>query len=710
MLPFLLEIGTEELPSWYIAEGALELASGIKMVLNKIQVNHGPVRTYGSPRRISVLVESVSPMTQVREERRRGPAKIASFDAKGFPTSAAIGFARANSLEVQDLIVEETERGPYLFAIKEMGGEPTSELLASTLHNVIQEIPAPRKMRWGSGRTSFIRPIQWVTALFGSELVPFEVAGINAGSITYGHRFLSPGPIEIRDPRDYVQLLSEAEVLVDVEERLEATKRELKAAIGKRNLKVTIDQNLLDEVTNLVEKPFGILGEYDHSHLELPEEVLRTVMMKHQRFFPISGLNGQIAPFFAAISNNSVKNVHVVRNGYQQVLNGRLQDAKYFWEADRKFKLLEHADRLSGINFHRKLGTIADKVARIRRSTISVSRVLAISKEARKQLEEVLPIYQADLSTEMVAEHPDLEGTMGKEYALSEGLEPEIAQILEEGRLPKASMNRLPGNNVGALLSVMDRLDTITGFFSIGSGPTGSTDPYGLRRAAVAVVRILNRQGWKIPARDLISISAGTLRPLLNSESEATVEEVSRFLHERMVSILQEHGIKTSITRAAADIKLPVIHNARRALLLSHLCTIGEFPDLLALFKRASNLIGETNTDGQINPALFRDPAESYLAKSLGQFREATRALIEKADKAFIPWDLQANLPDRPQELSHEISGILAIKEPLDNFLDKVLVMADEEEVKRNRLALLKEVKETLSSLGNLERVEGVTL
>ena len=710
MLPFLLEIGTEELPSWYIAEGALGLGSGIKKVLNKIQVNHGPVRTYGSPRRISVLVESVSPTTQVREERRRGPAKIASFDTKGFPTSAAIGFARANSLEVEDLIVEETERGPYVFAIKKMGGEQTPDLLASILHNIVQEIPAPRKMRWGSGKTSFIRPIQWVTALFGSELISFEVAGINAGSITYGHRFLSPEPIEIRDPRDYVQLLSEAHVLVDVEERLEATKRELKAVIGKRDLRVTIDQNLLDEVTNLVEKPFGILGEYDHSHLDLPEEVLRTVMMKHQRFFPISRLNGQIAPFFAAISNNSVKNVHVVRNGYQQVLNGRLQDAKYFWEADRKFKLLEHADRLSGINFHRKLGTVADKVARIRSSTSSVSRILGISKEERKQLEEVLPIYQADLSTEMVAEHPDLEGTMAKEYALSEGLEPEIAQLLEEGILPKASMNRLPENNVGALLSVMDRLDTITGFFSIGSGPTGSTDPYGLRRAAVAVVRILNRQGWQIPARDLISISAVTLQPLLNSESEATVAEVSRFLHERMVSLLQDHGIKTSITRAAVDEKVSVIQNSRRALLLSHLCTIEEFPDLLALFKRASNLIGETNIEEQMNPALFRDPAELHLAKFLGQFREATQALIGQADKAFKPWDLQANLPERPQPLSHEIKGILAIKEPLDNFLDKVLVMADDEEVKRNRLALLNEVKTTLSRLGNLERVEGITL
>lgn len=708
MSDLLFEIGTEELPDWYVTQAHEALPALMRERLEAVQLEHGDMRSFATPRRIAVIVEDVAATTRQRVEERRGPPAGIAFDEEGIPTKAALGFAETNGVRPEDLEVEETDKGKYVFVRKRVGGAAAEEVLPGLLAEIVADLPAPRKMRWAEVPTPFVRPVAWLLAKLGTHTLELEAAGVRSGDVSYGHRFLAPGPVAIYEPATYVGALRDAEVLADVAERREATWNAASEAAAARSLSVVEDPGLLAEVGNLVEAPFGILGTFDDAYLALPDEVLTTVMIRHQRYFPTRHEDGSLASSFVGVSNNRVPDEDVVRRGYEQVLSGRLYDARFFWDADRAKSLSQHAWGLSGIGFHKELGTMADKVARVGDGAKAMAAVLELNTAELGTLEKALPIFRSDLATDMVYEFPELEGTMAKAYALADGQPKAVADALEGGVQPKGPTQPLPATSVGALLAVADRLDKLVGFFALDRRPTGSADPFGLRRDGVSIARILNARGWRVAPSELIGAAVQAYADAKVDVALAVASDVDTFLWDRISALLAEEGMPVSIVRAACADHPPVITAARRAHLLATLSQHEEFPQLLTLYKRAANLATKAETDAVVDPDRFEDPHEPPLHRALPDAGEGVSALMAAARKSLTPWDLGRGPAGSLPSLDAEIGAILALKEPLDEFLDNVLVMVDDKAVRRNRLALLREVQVTLGEFGRLEELEGI--
>jgi glycyl-tRNA synthetase beta chain len=709
MPELLFEIGTEELPSWYVRRGSEALASGLCERLERSRIAYGEVHVYATPRRLAVLVSDLAAASERRTEARRGPAAAAAFDASGAPTRAAQGFARGQGIDPSALTVEETERGSYVFAHIEVGGVESAEVLPPLLAELVATLPAPRKMRWGEGETPFVRPVAWLLALLDSEVLPVEAAGQSAGRTTYGHRFLAPEPIEVDSPASYLSSLREAQVLADRAERRTVTLEAARAAAAEAGLELAEDPALIDEVTDLVELPIGVLGRFDSAYLSLPDEVLMKVMIQHQRYFPTrERAGGPLAASFVSVSNNRVPDVDLIRRGYQQVLDGRLYDARFFWDADLGKSLSQHAWGLSGIGFHKKLGSMADKVARVADVSPAAAESAGLAADETQALEGALPIFRADLATEMVVEFPELEGVMARAYALEEGLPERVAAALEDGVLPRGPGAPLPSGEAGALLAVMDRLDKLVGFFSLGQRPSGSADPFALRRDANAVARVLTARGWSVRPAELIAHTIDAYRSAKIDIGEGAAADVEAFLWDRVASLLAEEGVATSVVRAAVADGPAVITAARRAHLLSALLEHPEFPDLMTLSKRAANLAATAPAGLDPAPNRFEDPHEAPLHAALPAARRSVDDLVAAMRRSFGAWDLGAGPAGPLGGIDDPLEALLALKAPLDAFLDNVLVMVEDSALRDNRLALLAAVRDVLAPLGALEELEGM--
>lgn len=701
----LFEIGTEELPSWFVRQANEALPALMGARLAAAQLEHGAVRAFATPRRLAVLVDDVAATSARRVEDRRGPAASAAFGADGAPTRAALGFAAANGVDPAALEVRETDKGAYVYASKTVGGEAAIELLPDVLAGLVDDLPAPRRMRWGDLDVAFVRPLAWLTALLGDRVVPVRFAGLEAGRLTRGHRFLHPGAVELGHADAYVEALAAADVIVERQARRDAVVAAASAAADAAGLLLERDAALEEEVTDLVESPSAILGGFDARFLDLPEAVLATVMIHHQRFFPTREVAGSFAPSFVAISNNRVPDDGVVRGGYEQVLRGRLDDARFFWDADRRRTLAQHAWSLAGIGFHKELGSMADKVARVAQSTRRLADVLGVGKEEAATLKQALPLFRADLATQMVYELPELEGTMGAAYARAEGLPDEVASALEEGALPRGPGGALPHGRVGALLAVADRLDTVMAFFAIGRRPSGSADPFGVRRAALGALRTLTAQGWRVPlAKVLDAVAAGFTTPSVEAE---TLADVERYLWDRVAGLLAEESLPPMVVRAAVHGSRSVVGAARRAHLLHALVEVPAFGDLLTLHKRAANLARQAPVGARVKPGLFRDPVEAPLHDALPEARRGVERLMAGVRKQLAPWDLGTGPAATLNDLDAAVADVVRLKGPLDAFFEGVLVMVDDLDVRTNRLALLAEVAEALADLGALAQLEG---
>ncbi|MEX2543478.1 MAG: glycine--tRNA ligase subunit beta [Trueperaceae bacterium] len=707
MPDLLFEIGTEELPSWYVSQGRIALVSGIEKALEDARLPHGQIHGFATPRRLAVLVEGLADASERRSEKRRGPPESAAFKA-GEPTKAALGFAETNGVDPSELTVEETDKGRYVFVTKEVGGTPAAEVLPELLSSLLENLPAPRKMRWGEVETAFVRPVSWLVALLGGEVIDLEAGGQRSGRTSRGHRFLAPGAIELAEPASYLAALREAHVLADADERARATRDAVAAAANAEGLTPLDDDALLVEVTNLVEEPFAVLGSFDDGYLELPDEVLATVMIHHQRYFPVRSERGPLAARFVSVSNNRVPEVSVIRAGYEKVLAGRLYDARFFWDADRAKSLSQHAWDLSGIQFHGSLGSMADKVARVDDTARRLADETVLTAAEREVLEQALPIYRSDLGTGMVFELPELEGVMARAYAVAEGLGPDVGRALEDGVRPKGPDDRLPGTRVGALLSVADRLDKLLGFFAAGKRGSGSADPFGLRRDALGLVRTLNAQGWEHSPKTFLEAAAAAYGNTKVTVDDKVVRDVERFVWDRVASLLAEEGLSVHIVRAACADAPPVITAARRAHLLAALSAEPEFPALMTLYKRAAKLGERAPEDLEIETRLFQVAEEAPLNHALPLARKGIAELLETARLGLEPWDLGRSPHSRLDRLDAAIANVLLLKEPLDAFLDNVLVMVDEDVIRRNRLALLRQVRDTFRPLGTLEELEGI--
>ena len=708
MATLLFEIGTEELPSWYVPQGRAGLERLIAERLTAAGVAFGGVQGFGTPRRLAVQVYDLADSSAVREDLRRGPAVSAAFDANGKPTRAAEGFARSNGVDPGDLFVQETDKGSYVFVRKTLGGENVADLLPPLLSTLVRDLPAPRKMRWGEVETPFLRPVAWLVALLDDAVLDVAAAGHTAGRTTRGHRFLGAQALGLEHAHDYERVLESAAVVPDETKRRQATLSASQSAAATEGLTLVAPPGLLEEVADLLETPVAVLGHFDERYLSLPEELLATTMIHHQRFFPTRRADGSLAPFFVGVSNNDVPDKSLVQRGYEGALNPRLSDAQFFWDADRSRSLSQHAWGLSGVGFNKGLGTMADKVARTHTAALALADLVQLSNADKETLNAALPIYKADLATQMVDELPELEGVVGRAYALAEGYPEAVARTLEHGVRPVLPGGPLPTLPSDAVLSVADRLDKLLGFFALGQKPSGSADPFGLRRDAVAVARILNAQGWPAPLGALVQAAATAYRGGTPTVTPETVENVASFIWERATGLLEQEGVPAAVVRAVTADAPSVITASRRAHLLRALGRDAEFTQLLQLYKRAANLAKQLQTKPDINPKRFDTPFEGPLYEAIPTAKGALERLLTVVREELSPWDL-GNGPASELKMLPGLPDILALKRPLDAFLDNVLVMVDNEAVRRNRLSLLAEVAGSLRELGRLEVLEGLS-
>lgn len=712
----LFEIGTEELPDWYVTDGSRSLGALLQERMQAVGLGPSAVTVYATPRRLAVVATEVPERSAQRVTERRGPSAAVAFDAAGAPTRAAEAFASSSGVSVGSLQRRQTDRGEYVYAQVVSGGEPAAAVLPDLLATLVADLPAPRKMRWADVETPFVRPVAWLTARLEEETLPVRAAGVGAGGATRGHRFLAPGEVAISRPAAYAEALREAWVLADEAERREATRAAVAELAGSQGLTPVEDPALLTEVGNLIEWPFPILGRFSADYLELPDEVLLAVMVKHQRFFPLRSADGSLAAAFVGVANNRVSDEAVVRRGYEDVLAGRLYDARFFWRADRERSLSQHAWSLTGIAFQRDLGSMADKTSRVASGAEAVADAVDLSQEARAALAAATPLFRADLATQMVYEFPELEGVMARAYALAEGQPEPVADALMGGVMPKGPDDPLPPTEAGAVLAVADRLDKLVGFFALGKRPSGSADPFGLRRDAHGLVRVLAARGWRASVPTLVEAAAAAYRGGPVAVDAGTLDEVAGFVWDRVAALLDERGLRTQVIRAAVEGSHTVLGALRRGALLSRLEETAGFTDLMALYKRAANLaeryegaVDEDPVDA-VDPTLFASQQEEALQAALPAGASGATELLAAAVAALPPHDPAHGagaLTAVEVALEPGLSDLLSLKAPLDAYLDGVLVMAEDEKLRRNRLALLAAVVHPLRRLGALEHLAG---
>ncbi len=683
----LFEIGTEEIPAGFLMPALAEMETIMARKLDELALAHGTITTVGTPRRLTLCVADLPATQPDRDEEVLGPPKKAAFDAAGNPTKAAIGFAKSRNASVEDLKVVDTPKGEYLMLACHHKGEATAALLTRLLPELIAELPFPKSMRWGSGRSTFARPIQWLVALFGGEVVPFAVDDIASGNTTRGHRFMAPAPITVTGFAQYREALRQAQVLVDPAERRQAVRETVAAAALAAGGQAIPDEELVETVTHLVEKPHGVCGTFEERFLTLPKEVLITSMREHQKYFAIAGPDGGLRPHFIAVNNTAVKDVKLAVDGHQRVLRARLEDAHFFFKEDRQRSLAQRVDDLAGVIFQAKLGTLKDKTARITELAGFLAERLAPAE--RERCLRAAGLAKADLLTSMVYEFTSLQGVIGSHYARLDNEEPAVAQAIVEHYMPVRAGSELPASTVGAIVGLADRIDTIAGCFGIGQIPSGTADPFGLRRQALGLLHIIEKKGFVVSLTEMTDKAIDLYGDRLTVARETARANVVEFIKGRFVNDLTGRGISGAAVDAATSVRFdnPADSRARVDALLA-ISGQESFSLLAGSFKRVKNIIKE-NRDTEVRADLLAEPAEKGLHAALNAVRATTAPL------------LAAN------RYSEALTEILKMKEPVDRFFDDVMVMAEDDNIRRNRLALLTAIAELFLSVGDFSKMYG---
>ncbi|MGE4532423.1 glycine--tRNA ligase subunit beta [Halomonas sp.] len=668
----LVELGVEELPPAAIDTLSDALADGLRRGLDEAEVSHGAVRAYATPRRLAVRIEALADKQPDREVEKRGPALAAAFK-EGQPTRAAEGFARSCGVGVEELIHLETDKGTWLGYREQQQGEATAALLPGILHKAIAGLPVPKNMRWGASRVEFSRPAHWLVVLHGDQVIEAEALGLTSGRTTYGHRFHAPAAIELAHADDYLDALEQAWVLADRDRRRERIREQVLAEAEVQEAEAVIDEELLVEVSGLVEWPVALTGSFDERFLEVPAECLISSMKANQKYFHLLGNDGRLKPLFITIANIDSAEPQRVIEGNEKVIRPRLADAAFFYDTDRKRTLASRSDELAGVVFQKQLGTLADKAHR----SAAVAAFIAgqIGGEvghARRAAE----LAKCDLVTEMVLEFPELQGTMGRYYATQDGEPAEVAQAMEEQYLPRFAGDAIPRSITGQALALADRLDTLTGIFGIGQRPTGTKDPFALRRAAIGVLNILIKGERDLDLRELLELAAAQHQELPYAES--LVEEVLTYMLDRFRAWGQDEGISAEAYLAVRS--RPVtrpLDFARRLRAVQAFAGREEAAALAAANKRVSNILAKQADEigSTVDATLLQEGAEQALHEALKAQREVVTPLFAQA---------------RYQEA---LDALAALREPVDTFFDEVMVMADDAAVRSNRLALLAELR-----------------
>ncbi|MFA7632571.1 MAG: glycine--tRNA ligase subunit beta [Thiohalomonadaceae bacterium] len=685
----LVEIGTEELPPKALKRLMLAFGDGLKSGLSRAELNYAELQTYATPRRLAVLIKALATTTPDKDVERRGPALTAAFDGEGNPTQAAQGFAASCGVETDQLDHLKTDKGAWLVYRSRQQGRPTTELLPAIVQAALDQLPIPKRMRWGDLDAEFVRPVHWLVMLFGSEVVDAELLAVRSGRTTYGHRFMHPGPLSIAHPTDYVELLTKhGQVIADFAQRRDAIRAQVEQAAAAAGGIALLDEQLLDEVTGLVEWPVAVTGQFEERFLEVPAEALISTMKGNQKYFSIQDKKGRLLPYFITLSNIESRDMEQVRAGNERVVRPRLIDADFFWHQDRKQTLASNMTALQNVVFQSKLGSLADKSQRIAKLAGAIA--YHIDGDAKLAI-RAGELAKCDLLTNMVGEFPELQGIMGRYYALHDDENSEVATALDEQYWPRFAGDKLAQTRTGQALAIADRIDTLIGIFGIGQPPSGDKDPFALRRAALGVLRTIIENSLDLDLKTLLRTAFDNYAGNGNKLAEGTVAQVLDFMLERLRAYYADSNVAHDTFDAvlAQRPTQPRDFDAR----VRAVTTFRKLPEaeaLAAANKRIANILRQAgNQAGEYVEAKYLlEPAEKNLAEHLIQMHDKVRPLFE-----------QRNYTDALCQLA-------GLRQTVDEFFDQVMVMADDVAVRNNRLALLRKLSNLFLQVADLSRLQ----
>lgn len=667
------EIGTEEIPAFDLKSATEQLPGLMTEALDAVRVPHGAVAAYSSPRRLIVVVQDVAEATEALDEVFRGPSAKIAFDEEGNPTKAAIGFARGKGLGVEALERREVDGVEYVFASRHVDAQRTAELLPAVLRGVIEGISWPKSCRWGTTREVFTRPVRWLVALLGDEVVPVEFAGLTAGNLTWGHRFLAPGPHEVPCADELVAVVESAKVVPSQEAREARIREGVAAAEQATGYRAELPAKTLTEVINLSEYPTPMVGTFDEEFLKVPEEIIVDAMLMHQRYFPLYDADGKLTNKFIIVSNGDPAHEDTIVDGNERVVAARLYDAKFFYDEDLKLPLDAYVDRLDEVVFQEALGTMRDKTARVVKLSARITSAAGIEAAEMRDIARSAYLAKADLVTSAVIEFTSVQGIMGSYYATAAGEAPRVARAIAEHYRPRFSGDAIPTDIIGQVVALSDKIDTICGLFAVGQAPTGSSDPFALRRAALGVLAILEETGLPISLVETIDGSLIIYREAgLQFDNAEVRREIIDFFITREKVALRDAGVKADTIDAvlACGIEEPIVL-ARRARALEAARTENPqvFDDLATAFARANNL-REIGLGTGYKKAELTD-VETALAEAV----------------ATAEGNVAAALAD--DRYADALVALAALRAPVDEFFDTTMVMDEDPEVRANRLKLL---------------------
>jgi len=680
-----LEIGTEEIPAGFLPKAMADLERMIRKELETARLEFGEVKAFATPRRLALSVGDVAEDQPTLRTEAMGPAKQIAFDADGNPTKAAIGFARGQGVDVTKLTTVKTDKGEYLFLEKEEPGRPTSELLKEILPRLVAGLSFKKSMRWENQEVRFARPMHWIVALYGGEVIRFSHGNLTSGNLSRGHRFMAPREFAVTGVADWLDGCRKHFVTADHNER-KATIREQVIASGKAaGGSTVVDEGLLEEVTYLLEDPTPLCGTFEEKYLQLPRELLVTSMKEHQRYFTVEDSEGKLLNKFITVANTRPEDELVVIKGNEKVIRARLSDAMFFWEEDQKVKLEGNLETLKHVIYQAKLGSSFEKVERF--TQIAKSLAERFEPAAVALTERAAQLAKCDLESKMVYEFPELQGIMGREYSRIEGEDPRVSVAIFEHYLPTEAGGTLPSDNLGAFVSIADKMDTICGCFGVGLIPTGSADPYALRRSAIGVLNIILDRGYQVSIPELVEQSLGLLEAKLTRPRAEVQADVVEFIRLRLANMLTGRDIATDVVDAVLTARFDEPGDAvARVEALGALRGAADFEPLAVAFKRVGNII-KGGVDNEVQEELFESDCERALADAVKSARQTVTDQVGEGD------------------YTSALQTIAGLREPVDAFFDGVMVMADDDGIKANRLALLTQVAALFADIADFTRI-----
>lgn len=682
----LYEIGTEEIPANYMPATLKQVRNISEEMLKNNRIAFEGIKTYGTPRRIVLLVKGIAEQQENLEELVKGPSKKAAYDENGNPSKALLGFLKGQKAESGDVFIKELSGVEYVYYKKQEEGQPVKEVLKTILPDILTSITFPKSMKWGNKSFRFARPVRWLVPVLGDELISFDKDGIQCSRYTKGHRVLSEGSIEINSTSEYFDKLREGFVIADQEERRAIIRKQCEELAKVKGGEVLMDEELLEEIVYLVEYPTALIGGFDAEYLKLPKEAVITPMKEHQRYFPVIDKNNNLMNYFITVRNGDSRFLETVQEGNEKVLRARLADANFFYSEDRKESLDKCAEKLKNVVFQETLGTIYDKTQRIAAIAEYLATVSGLSASGKKNLLRAAYLCKADLVTNMVKEFDELQGIMGREYALLQGEDCEVADAIFEHYLPRFAGDITPTTPNGSILSISDKMDTISGCFAIGIQPTGSQDPYALRRQAIGITSIILEDNIHLSLSHLTdnSLKHFVAKGILKGDGDSIKGSIIEFFRQRFKNVMIDRGIEYDVIDAVIIAQFDDIYDSYLKIQeLSKWKHRDEFMKILGSFNRVSNLASKASSP-EINESLFTEEAELELYNA-----------FNKSNAKFVNY-----VDNREYEKALEL--MITLKKPIDDFFDKIMVMVEDEGIRNNRLGLLKSIGNMMNRIADL--------